>query len=145
MFLDTRAATIPFSTNPEKVPAGATLDLFLPTLGSKTTVWLNGREVVRDLDTSAVGPSLHLDPAMLAAGVNRVQIIVLPFEDGRRRLPQLSRLGTLSVTTPAPVAQRSLFNGYAQVIVQAPRSAGEIRLTAEADGLKPATSTISAR
>jgi beta-galactosidase len=128
-----------------KVPAGVTLDLFLPTLGSKTTVWLNGREVVRGLDTTVVGPALHLDATALVTGVNRVQIIVTPFEDGRRRLPQLSRLGNLRVTSPPPVVQRSLFNGYAQVIVQAPRSAGEIRLTAEADGLKPATSTISAR
>ena len=129
----------------EKIPAGAMIDLFLPTLGTKTTVWLNGREVLRDLDTSIVGPVLHLDTAALVVGVNSVQLIVTPFEDGHRRLPQLSRIGNLRVTTPAPVAQRSLFNGYAQVIVQAPRNAGEIRLTAEADGLKPAISTINAR
>jgi beta-galactosidase len=129
----------------EKIPAGANLDLFLPALGTKTTVWLNGREVVRDLDTSAVGPSVHLDASVLVAGMNRVQMIVTPFEDGHRRLPQLSRLGNLRMTTPAPIVQRSLFNGYAQVIVQAPRSPGEIRLSAEADGLAPATSTISAR
>ena len=40
---------------------------------------------------------------------------------------------------------RSLFNGLAQVIVQSTRDAGEIKLTATADGLAPATATIQAR
>ncbi len=127
-------------------PAGATFELFLPTLGVKTSVWLNGRELARDLDTAAAGPSFALDSSALQPGANRVQLLVTPFEDSqRRRLPQLSRLGTLRVTTPAPGAQRSLFNGLAQVIVQAPAAPGEIRLTAEADGLAPATSTLAAK
>jgi len=38
---------------------------------------------------------------------------------------------------------RSVFNGLAQVIVQASKEAGEIRLTATADGLKPTTTTVT--
>jgi beta-galactosidase len=38
---------------------------------------------------------------------------------------------------------RSLFNGLAQVIVQSTRDAGEIKLTATADGLAPATATLT--
>jgi beta-galactosidase len=37
---------------------------------------------------------------------------------------------------------RSLFNGLAQIIVQSSRNAGEIKLTASAEGLKPATATV---
>ena len=37
---------------------------------------------------------------------------------------------------------RSLFNGLAEVIVQSTTEAGEINLTASADGLKPATATV---
>jgi beta-galactosidase len=44
------------------------------------------------------------------------------------------------VTTP-PWA-RSLFNGLAQIIVQSTRDAGEIKLTATADGLTPATAAV---
>jgi len=40
---------------------------------------------------------------------------------------------------------RSLFNGYAQVIVQAPRAAGPLKLTARTAGLAPAEITINAR
>jgi beta-galactosidase len=38
---------------------------------------------------------------------------------------------------------RSLFNGLAQVIVQSTKDAGEIKLTATADGLPPATSAVN--
>ncbi|MDR3458484.1 MAG: beta-galactosidase GalA [Verrucomicrobiae bacterium] len=41
-----------------------------------------------------------------------------------------------------PPWSRSLFNGLAQVIIQATRNAGEIKLTATADGLTPATVTV---
>ena len=128
------------------VPDGAGLDLYLPSFGSRTTVWLNGRLLARDLDTSGTGPGLKLDPAQLVAGMNRVQLIVIPFADGRSHIPEnLTRLGALRVTTPAAAAQRSLFNGLAQVIVQSDREAGPIRLRAQADGLAPAESTVTAR
>ena len=43
-----------------------------------------------------------------------------------------------------PAWQRSAFNGLAQVIVQADKSAGEIKLTASADGIAPAELVIQA-
>jgi len=50
----------------------------------------------------------------------------------------------IDITTP-PVAapwSRSLFNGLALVIVQSGRTAGEIKLTATADGLTPAMAAV---
>jgi beta-galactosidase len=126
------------------VPASA-WELFLPTLGAKTTLWLNGRELARDLDTTKVGPDLRLDPTQLVAGVNRVQLIVTPFDDKLNHIPELTRLGSLREVTPAPPARRSLFNGLAQVIVQSTREPGEIRLTVKSVGLAPAESTVAAR
>ncbi|MFT3781591.1 MAG: beta-galactosidase GalA [Nibricoccus sp.] len=120
----------------------ALLDLFLPALGSKTTVYLNGREMMSGADTSAEGPALRLDPAMLAHGKNQLRLLVTPFDGGGRRLPQLARLGCLRITVPPPVVQRSLFNGFAQVVVQSSTQTGEIVLTAESVGLKPATTMV---
>ena len=127
------------------VPAGAGLELVLPAFGGRTTVWLNDRELARDLDTSTVGPALRLDPAQLVAGMNLVQLLVTPFDDKRNHIPELTRLGSMRVTTPAPPAWRSLFSGLAQVIVQSTREPGEIRLTAKSEGLVPAEGTVTAR
>ena len=44
--------------------------------------------------------------------------------------------------SPAPWS-RSLFNGLAQIIVQSTNDAGEIKLTATADGLAPAITTVN--
>jgi beta-galactosidase len=44
--------------------------------------------------------------------------------------------------TSVPPWSRSLFNGLAQVIVQATKEVGEIKLTATADGLEPATAVV---
>ncbi len=127
------------------VPADAGLDLYLPALGAKTTLWLNGRELARNIDTSANGPALRLDPAQLIVGVNRVQLIVTPFDDKRNHIPELTRLGSVRMTTPAAPARRSLFNGLAQVIVQSTKEPGAIHLTAKSDGLTSAESTVTAR
>ena len=44
---------------------------------------------------------------------------------------------------PKPLAwSRSLFNGLAQIIVQSTKDAGEIKLTASAEGLAPATTVL---
>ncbi len=43
----------------------------------------------------------------------------------------------------APAWSRSVFNGLAQVIVQSTKDAGDIKLTASADGLKPVSITIA--
>jgi beta-galactosidase len=44
-----------------------------------------------------------------------------------------------------PPWSRSLFNGLAQIIVQSTRNAGEIKLTATADGLTPAAAVVNAQ
>jgi beta-galactosidase len=46
---------------------------------------------------------------------------------------------------PAPNYTRSLFSGKAQVIVQAGKEAGEIKLTAKSKGLIPTVLSISTK
>jgi hypothetical protein len=40
---------------------------------------------------------------------------------------------------------RSVFNGLAEILVQSTKDAGEIKLTASADGLQTATTTIQSQ
>jgi len=59
------------------------------------------------------------------------------------RLPEIDRVPAEPVP---PVAwKRSVFNGLAQIIVQASREGGAIKLTARSAGLQPATILIEAR
>jgi len=130
----------------QTVPTGVALEIILPTFGTKTTVWLNGRELARDIDTAEAGPALSLDPALLKTGTNAVQLLVTPFADNKNHIPELvTRLGSLRITTPAAPATRSLFNGLAQVIVQATCEPGAIHLTAKSNGLTAAESTVTAK
>ncbi len=123
-------------------PAETKLHLFLPGLGSKTSVWINGHELALDLDTSHRGVSLPVASSQLVAGLNRVQLIVTPILDNRNHIPELTRLGTLQLLKPAAPWQRNVFNGYAQVIVQATNQPGEIKLTARSQNLRPASLII---
>lgn len=118
-------------------PAETKLQLFLPALGRKTSVWINGVQQARDLDTSLSGPLLQLDPGGLNIGVNQVQIIVSPVLDKRNHIPELTHLGSVQLRTPSATWQRKAFNGYAQVIVQSTRDAGLIKLKASSVGLEP--------
>jgi beta-galactosidase len=53
--------------------------------------------------------------------------------------------GDPSSHEPDKASERRLFNGYAQVIVQASREAGPVKLTARADGLTPAEAVVTAQ
>ncbi len=127
----------------DTLPADAQLHLHLPSLGLKTTVWLNGHEIVRARDTSTAGLIIPLDASQLNHGLNRIQLLVTPFTENPKHLPELMRLGVLQIQTPAPAWQRSVFNGYAQVIVQADKTAGTLRLTAHAKNLPSASVTLT--
>jgi hypothetical protein len=48
----------------------------------------------------------------------------------------------ISEKTGATEWQRSVFNDPAQIIVQSTKEHGEIKLTANADGLSPATASV---
>ncbi len=124
-------------------PSGAQLRLCLPGLGSKTSVWLNGHELGRDLAPSEI--ALALDRAQLKTGANLVQLIVTPFGEGKSRLPELTRLGAVQILVPAAPWQRHLFNDYAEVIVQAGTQPGAIQLTARSENLESAAATVQAR
>jgi beta-galactosidase len=76
---------------------------------------------------------LHAGDNIIAVGVNNVG-----GQGGLNPNVTVKIIGHASV----PPWSRSLFNGLAQVIAQSTRDAGEIKLTAVADGLMPATATV---
>ena len=104
-------------------------------------IFVNDRRVGKSDDWEAQ-PAFDIKKA-LHAGDNVIAVGVLN-ESGNGGLnPDVN-----VELTGKPVANawsRSVFNGLAQVIVQSTKDAGEIKLTASADGLQPATTTITAQ
>jgi len=76
---------------------------------------------------------IHAGDNVIAVGVNNVA-----GQGGLNPNVTVKIIGHAGV----PPWSRSLFNGLAQIIVQSTRDAGEIKLTATADGLTPATTVV---
>jgi beta-galactosidase len=101
-------------------------------------VYVNGQRVGESRDWQEtprfdVKRALHTGDNVIAVGVRN--------DDGSGGVQQKVALEL----TGQPVESawsRSLFNGLAQVIVQSSKTAGQIKLTATADGLTPAAATV---
>ena len=101
-------------------------------------IFVNNQRVGQSTDWAAQ-PAYDLKRA-LHAGDNVIAVGVLN-ESGRGGLNPDVNLELVGKPT-IPAWSRSLFNGLAQIIVQSTKDAGEIKLTATAEGLQPATATI---
>ena len=101
-------------------------------------IFVNNQRVGESTDWSAqpafdIKKALHEGDNVIAVGLRN--------ESNMGGLNPDVNVELMGKPVPAPWS-RSLFNGLAQVIVQSSRDAGEIKLTASADGLQPATATV---
>ena len=80
---------------------------------------------------------------LLRAGDNVIAVGVFNGY-GRGGLNPGAEVSVFGKPIPAPWS-RSLFNGLAQIIVRSTRDAGEIKLTASAEGLAPATAVLQTK
>ena len=102
-------------------------------------VFVNNRRVGESRDWSAspvfdIKKALHVGDNVIAVGVRN--------ESGSGGWNPEVNVELVGKPVAAPWS-RSVFNGLAQVLVQSTKGAGEIKLTATADGLTPATVTIT--
>jgi beta-galactosidase len=104
-------------------------------------VYVNGRLVGESHDW-ANRPSFEIRP-LLHPGTNTVAVAVRNIE-GAGGVNKGVTLSLADKSGPPPW-QRHVFNGLAQVIVQAGKQPGKIQITARAEGLAPATLDISAQ
>lgn len=122
----------------------------------------DGKEVARyAVETTGQPVKLRLTPdrnALAADGCDAVPVTVEALDEQGRPVPTANLMVAFEIGGPGKIIgvgngdpnchepeqgnQRSLFNGLAQVIVQSGRAAGEIKLTATADGLAPATAVM---
>lgn len=119
---------------------GQSAMLFIDQLDPLQQVYVNGQLVTtQTVDGSLAAP---LDAALLRDQNSLAYVLPTP-PDGVAGMYDRSagtgRWGGVRVTTPAAPWQRSLFNGWAQVIVQSTGEPGVGTLSATAAGLAPAS------
>ncbi len=129
-----------FVVTPEALTA-AGIELWFGKLEGDVSVYLNGQKI--GIGGNAASPSIFEVKAKLHVGANTLAVTVANYGEaaGVNKGVQL-RL----VDAPPPVAwSRSVFNGYAQVIVQSMKVPGTIKVTARSVGLKPATMEVATK
>jgi beta-galactosidase len=117
---------------------------------------------VRETAGEPAGIALEPDRSSLSAdGADLAWVAVSVVDDKGRTVPAAGNLVRFSVKGPGKVlgvgngdpachesvkaSQRSVFNGLCMVLVQTTRTPGDIVLTAESDGLKPAAVTLKSK
>ncbi len=122
--------------------AGAEINFFYKNIGREQSIYINGKEIGKNLEDKTGGYTFKLDPAILKAGRNQVDIMAVPIPKKNDWDFVNSDPGTIQILTPASAWKRNLFSGLAQIMIQTTKEAGEITLTATAKGLKPAVLKI---
>jgi beta-galactosidase len=127
--------------------AGAQTTLFLPVLNPRQRVLVAGQDLTARLQPAGAGLSLSLAGVALASGP--VEVLIVVPDEGAASLKVLDQIGGggsnvafVQRRIPAPPWRRSLFSGYAQVVVQAADGSGPATVRATAPGLEPATATL---
>lgn len=106
-------------------------------IGDKQVLYLNGKAISGELHKKdGERYRFEFDHSLLKPGNNELTIVATPYTVRNSWDSPNTNPGVVQVINPAPKYQRSLFNGYAQVIVQTSREAGNIRFTAKSEGLK---------
>ena len=124
-----------------------TVSLLVRDPGESEWIYLNGKLVADNVPHSSTGHEFKLTPELLRTGTNVLAIIATPRQE-RNRGEGNRNAGSpvvVKIVTPPGEWKRSVFNGLAQVIVQSSKEPGEIKLTARADHLSPATVTLQSQ
>jgi beta-galactosidase len=109
------------------------------TIDDHGWVFVNNQRVGESHDWQAA-PVFDIKKALLAG--DNVIAVGVKNDGGDGGLSPDVNVEIVGKPTASPWS-RSLFNGLAQVIVQSTKDAGEIKLTASADGLQSATATVT--
>lgn len=121
--------------------ASPAVELWFGKIDGGGNVFVNGQKIGGTGDARAA--SVYDVKKLLRTGENVIAVALANYGSaaGLNKGVEL-RLQS----APQPVAwSRSVFNGLAQIIVQSAKEAGDLKLTARAEGLKPTTVTIQSK
>ncbi|MCU4155626.1 DUF4982 domain-containing protein [Carboxylicivirga sp. A043] len=120
-----------------------TITWFYHHVGESQQIYINGHLLSAETLVSNGLASFVINNEWLSKGKNDVLIITKPFEPKHKWDNPNKKPGVIQVITKAENNKRRLFNGLAQVIIQASGEAGEITLKAKSEGLEAASLKIN--
>ncbi len=123
---------------------GSRITLFYKPIGIRQTIYINGRVIASDLSQLDAADGLVLNAVNLKAGKNTIHIVSTPLPKKYDWDVVNTDPGVVQMFKPATSWKRKLFNGLAQVILQATAEPGEIRIHAKSSGVKTATLKLQA-
>ena len=123
---------------------GEAATLFLPPLGERENVTLNGRPLAGEFTRDSALGGIPLDPGLLVKGRNTIAVAAQALARPPRSYDYTSP-GCVQIATPAAAWERTAFNGLAAVLVQSTGGPGTVKLTAKSPGLAPATQILESR
>lgn len=128
---------------PEGIENGK-VTFFYNCIGDLQTIFVNGKAISGELNKKENERyTFKLDASLLKPGKNEISIVATPYTVRNSWDSPNTDPGVVQVILPAKPYQRSLFNGYAQVIVQSTKESGELVLTARSIGLKEAVLSVN--
>ena len=128
--------------NLPQINAADVVSFFYNSLGKEQSIYINGKQLASNILKSDKGNTFILDTALLHPGENSIAITATPLFKNQPWDVVNMNPGLFQIVTPAATYKRKLFSGLAQVIVQSTGDAGEIIITANANGLKQGTLKI---
>lgn len=119
-----------------------TLTLYPKLLCNNQAVFVNGAKVFDPVHYTGKVPEIVLDKSVLKKGENTIVFTGTALRMQNRWDELNLQPGSLKKEVPSGKWKRKLFNGYAQIILQADDKKGVISLKAESEGLIPSTIKI---
>ncbi|MEN9444870.1 MAG: hypothetical protein RIS47_1761, partial [Bacteroidota bacterium] len=107
-------------------------------------IYVNGKAVSAQIKRDAIGQEFVLDKALVHEGKNTIAFVGERIRKKYRWDEPNTHPGVVQVVTPAERAYRKTFMGHAQVLVQTTGELGTIVVKATSDGIKTASSVLSA-
>lgn len=130
---------------PEKYDR-AQITFFYNCIGDRQILYVNGNAISGELTRDRKERyEFTLDVSKLKKGKNELAILATPYTVKNSWESPNTYPGVIQAVFQAKQYSRSLFNGYAQVIVQTTKEAGDIVLTAKSEGLNDARLQIDAK
>lgn len=128
----------------QKPSANTRYTLFYKDMGDNQQLFINGHLIDRARKASKQAAEYLVSSSLLSEGKNVLLVVTHPFQPAHQWDHPNRNPGTIQCRETAEIPHRKLFNGLAQVIVQA-EDVGFIQLKASGKGLKDATLTIEVK